>query len=963
MDDSTRTIGAGMSLDERVSQTESGSHEVDLSNCEKEPIHTPGSIQPYGVLLVARQSDLRLVYASANAETVTKMPIRPMLGKPLRECLSPEILAEIIPCDSDGRLISDIPRTQASLIVDGTRLLFDVLQYQELIYLEIEPEILEPQTDRLPTRAQLLIDGLRSSSSLASLLNRAAQQLRGLSGYDRVMVYQFLKEGHGSVVAEDCADGMEPYVNLHYPASDIPAQARRLYLLQRIRVVADAQNVAVPVFKDAAMSTHLATLDMTYCNLRSVSPIHLEYLRNMGVRATLTLSLILDGQLWGMIVCHHREPKLPSPAMRSTCDMLSQIISFLIQQNLEIDAANEKHIREQAFEEISAEIERHDSIFDGLVAAQARVLEIVGAAGALLRLDGKMQCLGKTPAIEEADALMTKLQGLGRGKIVSSDCLSELLADEADIREDASGVLLLTTLHNPDEGILWFRPEVAATVMWGGNPAKAAELDATSGRLSPRKSFEIWKTCVKGRSLQWRIEDIQAAGNLTRTISTYRLTRAESAYSTSSLLDNLTTLPNRRHFQEKLRAWGERTDLRPAAVILINLDRFKLVNEAFGHKAGDDLLLQVARRLSPLMSENLLFARLGGDEFAALCVGLTRQEADGIAQSIGEALKVPFHVSGRPFHLTASVGVAHAAHGSEEELLRSADKAMHLAKQSGRNQSAVFDNLLHQTAIASLELEQDLYRALERKEFNLVYQPLVTLPEGELFGFEALLRWNHPTKGMIAPLNFISLAEETGLILPIGEWVLCEAILKIREWIEISGRPLTVHVNVAAQQLTPPSFVRVVGRLLREQGLPANSLSIEVTESVLMRDLAVDSLRELRAMGVRVSVDDFGTGYSSLAYLRKLPVDLVKIDKSFVQQIAVDDKSREFCAVILKLIQTLGLMAIAEGVETGEQGEVLSEMGCTRAQGYWYSRPLNIKAVAALLDQCKQTTWTIGRTP
>jgi diguanylate cyclase (GGDEF)-like protein len=358
----------------------------------------------------------------------------------------------------------------------------------------------------------------------------------------------------------------------------------------------------------------------------------------------------------------------------------------------------------------------------------------------------------------------------------------------------------MSILRSPGEGILWFRPEVETVMKWGGNPDKPSEFNSETGKISPRKSFEIWKTRVALHSLPWQEPDLEMVRHLKRTISSHVLALAELAFDRSRVSSTtLTQLPNRRLFQERLRVWAERKDLHPAAVILINLDRFKLVNEAFGRSVGDGLLLQVSRRLSDFAMTDVLIAGLGGDEFGALCMGMTAPAVEETAQRISSALCIPFEVMGQPFHMTASIGVAHASHGAEENLLDAADTAMHFAKRSGRNQSVAFDKLLQITAIKNLEMEQDLYRAIEKGEFKLVYQPIVDLPQAGLYGFEALIRWHHPVKDMIPPLDFIPLAEETELIVPIGRWVLREAVKTIKRWTDLFGLPMKIHVNVSAR--------------------------------------------------------------------------------------------------------------------------------------------------------------------
>jgi diguanylate cyclase (GGDEF)-like protein len=934
-------------------------HEVDLSTCSTESIRTPGSIQPHGVLLVARQSDLRVVYVSANAERFSRIPAEVMLGRSLLDCLSAEICAEIIHYDDDGRLVFNLPRTQALASGIGTRHHFDVRHYKDLVYVEIELEIGEQETERLPVRAQMAIDSVRSANSAAELLMLTAMGLRKLTGYDRVMVYQFAKDGHGYVVAEDRADGVVPYLNLHFPASDIPPQAKQLYLQQRIRVIANSQYEAVPVLRDSRLDAEEPQLDMTYCGLRSVSPIHLEYVRNMGVGATLTLSLMRSDQLWGLIICHHKTPKLPSPELRSICELLSQIVSTLIREREECDSATERARQQKAMEQIDEAFEKQASVLDCLVAAQMQVLQVVGASGALLRLDGDVRCIGTTPTVDEAQELMTKLRAIEGDKVVCSNCVAELVPAADSLRKPASGVLMTSTLRNPGDGILWFRPEFSETVMWGGNPDKSAQLNATTGHISARTSFERWKTSVEGTSRPWSERDIEAAVSLKRTIITHLLKQAESALSILSLVDNITNLPNRRSFQEKLRAWSKRSDRCSASVILICIDRFKLVNAALGHSAGDDLMLQVARRLSALTAgEDMFLARLGGDEFATLSLNCTAQEAETLSAGISVSLEAPFQMLGKPFRIIATLGLVHTSDGTDEHLLRAADTALHFAKVSAKRYMS-FNNLLQDVATKGLEIEQDMHMALENGEFRLVYQPIVTLPDGEVVGFEALMRWHHPTKGIISPLDFIPVAEETGLIVPLGEWALTEASQRISIWRKASGRPLRINVNVSPQQLLTTGFAGIVEESFRKVNVPADALSIEVTESTLMRDIAVDSLHEIRRLGVSVSMDDFGTGYSSLANLRHLPVDIVKIDKGFVQPMIGDGKSDEFVEVILNLTRKLSLTAIAEGVETEAQRQALSEMGCPLAQGYLFSKPLTPDNVSTLISRCNDATWMI----
>ncbi|WP_052402736.1 putative bifunctional diguanylate cyclase/phosphodiesterase [Muricoccus aerilatus] len=364
---------------------------------------------------------------------------------------------------------------------------------------------------------------------------------------------------------------------------------------------------------------------------------------------------------------------------------------------------------------------------------------------------------------------------------------------------------------------------------------------------------------------------------------------------------------------------------------------------------GDELLVQVANRLVQTVPAEHLVARLGGDEFVVLCEDTTLVRAQVIANHLVTAFAAPFLLDGRPYRLTTSVGVAPADAAQPEDLMRSADSAMYAAKRRGGNQAVIFDSGLHEAAMQRLELEQDLYRALERGEFELHYQPLARVASGEFLAFEALLRWQHPVRGMVSPVSFIPLAEETGLIIPIGDWVLREALRQTRAWRERHRRPITVSVNVSTQQVARAEFTETVLSALAETGLPLAALMLEVTESILADGSAVARLRDVQAAGVRVAIDDFGTGYSSLAYLQAMPVDELKVDRLFIDRLGDDARQTSIMSAIVQLAHTLDLLIVAEGVEREAQWHELEALGCDNAQGYWISRPLPADGAEALL--------------
>ena len=429
-----------------------------------------------------------------------------------------------------------------------------------------------------------------------------------------------------------------------------------------------------------------------------------------------------------------------------------------------------------------------------------------------------------------------------------------------------------------------------------------------------------------------------------------------------ALHDPLTGLPNRTLLFERLEQAA--THLAPGrqiGVLLIDLDGFKLVNDALGHDTGDELLRAVAARITHIVREGDLVARLGGDEFAVLCADLDGiDDATEVAERLAEALRSPFDLDPVQMYVTASIGITlhDGPASSPRALLRAADIAMYAAKDEGRARYQVYDDGMRKASVERLGLINDLRRALERDEFELEWHPIVSVVDDTLVRhgsacLEALLRWNHPEKGRLGPDAFIGVAEETGLIVPIGEWVLRAACRQMAAWRRLGGAgcPDLISVNLSAHQLARPEIVDEIVAISREEGIEPSAIVLEVTETAFMRDeeRALSRLEQLSRAGFFITIDDFGTGYSSLAYLRDLPARGLKIDRSFVARLSRDCSDSAIVDAIVSLAHAVGLIVVAEGVETDEQLELLREMGCDRAQGYLWTRPLPAAEVPAWL--------------
>jgi diguanylate cyclase (GGDEF)-like protein/PAS domain S-box-containing protein len=491
------------------------------------------------------------------------------------------------------------------------------------------------------------------------------------------------------------------------------------------------------------------------------------------------------------------------------------------------------------------------------------------------------------------------------------------------------------------------------------------DLHGSSGGSLPPAEYRL-----RHRNGSWRVvevtlvnafDDPQVNGCIVhgRDVTEHRELAARLEYV--SFHDDLTGLPNRRGFLRQLeQALACRAAQAEAAfaVLIFEIDRFSTINESLGHAAGDQVLQEVSARLLQGAAAGDCVARMGGDEFVVLLGGISQaDQALAAARRVQDALGQPFRLSGQEIYISASGGVAIGddPRQNADSLLREADTAVRQAKTYGLSQAVVFDRATQAGVRARLQLEIDLRGALEREELRLVYQPIMDLPTGETIGMEALLRWNHPQHGMVLPSEFIPLAEDTGLIVPIGLWALEQACRQFQIW-HRSGDLTSLRcmsVNLSARQFANPNLVANIKRIIERTGISPRHLELEITETVVMThaEHTLATLRELKELGIQLAIDDFGTGYSSLSYLHSFPLDTLKVDRSFVSAMHSDHKRSEIVRTIIAMSQHLAMSVIAEGIETTEQATALRDMGCAYGQGYHFARPLEAKHMLSWIQQ------------
>ncbi|MGP1384348.1 MAG: EAL domain-containing protein [Thainema sp.] len=724
---------------------------------------------------------------------------------------------------------------------------------------------------------------IRQSLDLTEILDTTVAEVRQLLQADRVVTYRTNPDGAGQIITESVAADCTAILPQPLPPDMFPLECYEMYRQGRVRCVTDVEQD-----------------EMSEC-LR-------ETLRHIQVKSKLVVPILHQDNLWGLLVVHQcRHSRQWQTWESELLQQLATQVAIAVHQA----ALYQQAQMEIAEHKLTQAALRQSELLYRIVADNMRDLVC------LHRMDNSYSYV--SPSCQT-------LLGYNPQELINQQPTKFCHADD------------------------W--PTLQQAIQQATVGEESAPV--TYHRMLHQNGDYIWlETLVK----PILAADQQVVGYQTTARDVTERVKFQTQLLNDARHDSLTGLPNRSFLLERLEQTLAQSPTHPDqafAVLFLDIDEFKVINDSLGHPVGDQLLCMIARKLQSLVSANDFLARLGGDEFVILSTFIDNQNQPLIlAEQISQVFQQPILVEDYELFATVSIGIVYGqdSYHNPQSLLRDADLAMYQAKANGKNHYMVFTPSMHTTVLKRLHLETDLRKALENGEFFLHYQPIVAIESGELTGFEALLRWQHPLHGLISPSDFIPVAEDTGLIVPLGLWILEAACQQMMNWRRRhkAAHTLKISINVSVRQLKMPAVVPQIQDILERTGLPPNYVALELTESLLVEsslDL-IDKLKQLQNLGIQISVDDFGTGYSSLSYLHRMPVNNLKIDKSFVKDIH-DPFHLQITKTIISLSHQLGLNAIAEGIETKQQFAQLKQLGCHFGQGYLFSKPLSADAVDTL---------------
>jgi diguanylate cyclase (GGDEF)-like protein len=803
--------------------------------------------------------------------------------------------------------------------------------------MELEPCVPEPHQFAFADRVSFL-QGLAQSSTAESAAGLLMDTITDITEFDRVMLYRFLPDWHGEVIAERLKPGVQGYLGLRFPAGDIPANARRLYLINWQRVIADVHAETVPLL---ALPDSPA-IDLSFAQFRAVHPVHLQYLSNLGVEASFSVSIIVAGKLWGLIACHHLAPKILSLHRRQLCEEVARTAALHMtgMEQFRLEQARARFREDLAG--ILGALRAQPGDKRSIVPQLGQLARVFRAQGIVAQLDGQDFHSGSIPDEISLSALRNSLETYDRSRIAARNTISPVLAKYPALLRYASGSLYIPLTG--EAFLLLLRPEQVETVRWAGKPqtGDAADMHA---QLTPRASFQAWTETVKGAAEPWDEAELEAAEKARELLVGFL---DQLQLEALALRDPLTGLANRAMFEKSLQE-AIRLSIKDdtlSAVMMLDLDRFKAVNDTLGHAAGDELLIEVGNRLKGLLRARDTIARLGGDEFGIVAYDLQRLEDAGrAAERIIQEIHRPFTIGGHRVEIGVSIGVSmcpiHAIeHG---ELLEDADLALYQAKSAGRNTFKSFTADMLTDSEQRDSVRHGLVGAMESGALSLVYQPIIHATTRTLHGFEAFARWQHPTKGYLVARDFLPVVEQCQLLSEFADWGIREVLQQGKLWMRKALPLVPISVNLTARQFVSLDLVGLCSSLSREIDVGLEWLRFDLDETALQTDFGrvAAKIAALSQLGVLISIDHFGQGLIPLNRLGDIKFNHLKLAGKFFEPSRDNTRNDLLVAIVHELGRVLHVSIVASQIETELMEERAQAAGIEYLQGYRISRELS----------------------
>ena len=918
-----------------------------FGDCKNAALQHLGDVQANGVLVAVNSENNLIEYCSANSTDLLGSTPTQLLGKTGDDGFKAEWPRLSALANGVGKHEwGDFGSTHSTVVIghrQGSHRLF-----------EFEPAKTSPKHWWNHSKRTQFMEELTSVHTAEHCRKFLVDWVFEHSGYDRVMMYFFLPDWNGEVVHERRRPGIGGFLGLRFPASDIPPNARQMFALNWQRSIVDVDAEPIPILKWIEGAQQL---DLTYSTLRSAHPVHIQYLKNMGVQASFTLSIVVDGKLWGLIACHHLSALRLSIEDRVALEEIARLLSLHLTNLLGlIEQHAQSQMRQQLAQLQGVLSTAGEDVKLALSHSLGMVRQTFAASGAWLRCEGEDFFVGSVPDKLSLGPLRDYIELFPRERVSHFQSLPEPLRSYRALVANASGLLFIP-LGSVDF-IALVRPEVIETVNWAGKPGINEDQSIIAAHpLTPRNSFAVWSQRVRNTSEPWTETELEFSNKLRMD---FELFLGTARLERTALHDPLTGLANRLLFERRLQQEIRNSMTRNTvfAVHIIDLDRFKQVNDTFGHGAGDQVLTEVAARLLTVITPNDTVARLGGDEFAIIQAGLDDgASANALAENIVLSVSQTYQITGHTAEIGVSIGVSIYPSDTveEHELLVCADLALYQVKRTGRNAYCMYAPTMRPTKMRRSE-DELLLSALQRNEFRLSYQPVVDARSGDLRGLETFIRWQRPGLAARTASEFMHLAEQRRLAPAIGEWVMDEVFKQYKQWLQEGLQMVPISINISTTEFATLDLLGQIEKLGAQYETGWQWLRLDIKEAAVVADAghSIRKLSELREAGVGANLDHFGRGFVPLGYLTQLPFRGIKLDATLFDQKNDRQGRQALFNVVQSIAQVFNAQLTITRVETPEMIKTLKSQRVDFLQGYALARPADANKATEWLREPEQ---------